>query len=84
MNEQLLKTSGADVLSSRKKKKSEKPYGVSPGLSKILTRFFFLRVTRAYQEPLWFWSVKKSFVPLLGEKEMITQNVTLSNAGIGR
>ena len=54
-----------------KKKKTEKPYGVSPGLSKILTR-------------LWLWSVKKSFVPLLGEKEMVTQNVTLSNAGIGR
>ena len=65
-------------------KNPEKPYGVSPGLSKILTRFFFLRVTRAYQESLWMLSVKNSVVPLLGEKEMITQNVTLSNNGIGR
>ena len=67
-----------------KKKKTEKPYGVNPGLGKILTRFSFLRVTRAYQEPSWLLRLKNSVVPLLREKEMITQNVTLSNAGIGR
>ena len=29
-------------------------------------------------------SLKNYVVPLLREKEMITQNVTLSNAGVGR
>ena len=65
-------------------KNPEKPYGVSPVLNKILTRFSFLRVTRAYQEPLWLLSLNNYVVPLLREKETITQNVTLSNSGVGR